>query len=86
MDVVLYFSAVWCGPCKSMSRTVKQLAQENPDIEFRKIDIDDDPTLAAQHGVRAMPTLIYLTDNQEVARVVGAQTVKQVATQLSLQE
>lgn len=83
-DQVLYFSAVWCAPCKVASSNVKRLKEKYPDIEFHKLDVDDDVKPAQLYQVRSVPTLVHLVDGKEVARVVGVRTVEDFAKELSL--
>lgn len=68
---VLYFSAPWCGPCKMLSPIVDELTAVYRDVEFIKINIDDDSELAKKHSVRAVPTLLSLDGDTEVGRIVG---------------
>ncbi|CAN8102485.1 unnamed protein product [Discula destructiva] len=48
--------ATWCGPCKMIAPKIAQWSNEYPEVHFVKIDVDDNPELAAEHGVKAMPT------------------------------
>lgn len=60
--------ASWCGPCKMLTQ---QLDQRGIKIEVN--DIDEDSSLARQHGVRGVPTILILNDDgTEVERFVGA--------------
>jgi len=69
MKKILYFSAPWCGPCQMFGPVMEQIGQIVP---VEKINVDDNPTLAATYNVRSVPTTIILRDNQEVQRFVGA--------------
>ena len=73
-DVVLVdFYADWCGPCALLEPTVAAIA-ENTDAAVAKVDIDEHQGLAAQYGVRSVPTLLLFADGTQVEQVVGAQS------------
>lgn len=61
---LLQFKAVWCNPCKMQTKEF----EENPvDVELVAIDIDeDDNDLSTQYGIRSIPTMILVGDNDEV--------------------
>jgi thioredoxin 1 len=72
MKKILYFSAAWCGPCKTLGPIIESLAGQ---INYEKIDVDNNQDLSIQYGVRNIPTLILLDENGEVKdRKVGLQT------------
>ena len=64
--------AEWCGPCKMVAPHFAKWAEENPDITFVKIDVDESEDLAASLGISAMPTFIFFKNGTEVDRVQGA--------------
>lgn len=63
--------APWCGPCKYLSPIIDKLAEENPEVKVIKVNVDESGELAANFGVRNIPTVIYFKDEDEVERVVG---------------
>ena len=70
--VLVDFYADWCGPCKSIGPIVEELANEyDGKLDVRKVDVDDNPGLAGQLGIRGIPTLILFKDGQPVETVVG---------------
>ncbi len=72
-DVVLVdFYADWCGPCQLLEPVVEQVAAET-DGTVAKVDIDADQELAAEYGVRGVPTLLLFADGEPVERLVGMQ-------------
>lgn len=67
------FYADWCGPCKIMKPIFDKIAPEyKGKIEFKKIDVEVDNTMASKFGVLSIPTFVILKDNVEIARKIGA--------------
>ncbi|MBD9220116.1 MAG: thioredoxin [Clostridiales bacterium] len=70
--VLLDFWAAWCGPCKMVSPLVDEIALENADIKVGKINVDEQPELAAKFGVMSIPTLVVMENGKEINRSIGA--------------
>ena len=64
-------SAGWCGPCKMLGPTMASLNSEGFAVD--KVDVDSNPDLASQYGVRSIPTVILIKNGKEVSRKVGNQ-------------
>ena len=72
--LVLNFWASWCGPCKMFSPIVDEFAQENQGkVKVGKINIDDEPELAAQFRVMSIPTAMLFENGQVKETLVGVQ-------------
>jgi len=72
-DVVLTdFHADWCGPCKMLEPIVATLAEETSAV-VAKVDVDANQQLAAQYGVRGVPTMVLFAHGQQVQEIVGVQ-------------
>lgn len=67
---ILYFSATWCGPCKSLAPIINEIATSN-NISIEKIDIDENPNLVKDYSIRSVPTLIFEENNKELGRNIG---------------
>ena len=69
--VLVDFWASWCGPCRMLSPVVDQVAQERPGIKVCKVNVDQEPQLAAQFGVMSIPTLVVFKSGKAEATSVG---------------
>ncbi|MDD9910136.1 MAG: thioredoxin [Ahrensia sp.] len=71
--VVVDFWAEWCGPCKAIGPSLEELSDEMSDkVKIAKINMDENPDLAARYGVRSIPTLLMFKGGEPVAIQVGA--------------
>ena len=69
--VILDFWAEWCGPCQMIAPLVAQLCEKHPEITFCKVNVDDEPAIAAAYGIVSIPTLIKFKGGKEADRSVG---------------
>jgi thioredoxin 1 len=77
-DVVLVdFYADWCGPCQMLEPVVETVAAET-DAAVAKVDVDANQPLAAEYGVRGVPTLVLFSDGEQVEEIVGVQREDQL--------
>lgn len=71
--LVVDFWATWCGPCRAISPIVEEIASEyEGKAEVVKCNVDDCDEIAAQYGIRSIPTLLFFKGGQVVDRLVGA--------------
>lgn len=76
--VLVDFWAVWCGPCQMMAPILHELETEMPDVQIGKVNVDEQMDLARQFRVVSIPTLIIFKNGQEVQRMVGVTSKKEL--------
>lgn len=73
VPTVVDFWAEWCGPCKMIGPSLEELSEEMAGaVKITKLNIDENPDLAAQFGVRSIPTLLLFKDGEPASMEVGA--------------
>ena len=70
--VLLDFWASWCGPCRMLSPIVDEVAEERTDVKVGKVNVDEQPELAAEFGVMSIPTLLLFENGKLTRQAVGA--------------
>ena len=79
IPLLVDFWASWCGPCRMMAPEFeKAAAQLEPRIRLLKVSTEEAPNLAAELGIRSIPTLALFAGGQEVARQAGAMPARSI--------
>ena len=70
--VLVDFWAPWCGPCKAVAPVLEEIANENSNVVIAKMNTDENPNTASQHGIMSIPTMMIFKNGEIVDRLVGA--------------
>ena len=80
--VLLDFYADWCGPCRMVGPIVSEIANERNDVKVGKINVDEQPELAAQFQVMSIPMLAVIKNGKLENQVVGYRSKEQIEAML----
>jgi len=82
MIEVIKFGAEWCGPCRMMKPAISQIQEKYADdieVKITDIDVDVNPELGKEYGVRNIPMIVFLKDNVITEKKVGVLSVTEIA-------
>jgi len=78
------FWAAWCGPCRAIAPVLEELAQASKGgVTLAKVNVDEQPALAARYGIRSIPTILFVKDGKVADQVIGAVPKAQVQAKLA---
>ena len=74
IPVLVDFWATWCGPCKMLAPTIAKIAEEKAGtVKVCKLDVDEEPEIAAKYRISSIPTLKVFKNGEVVKSSVGVQ-------------
>ena len=81
--VLIDFWASWCGPCRMLSPTISEIAEEYKDkVKVGKVNVDEEEDLAAMFGVSSIPMLVVMKNGKVVNSSVGVRPKDQIVNMI----
>ena len=81
--IIVDFWAEWCGPCKLLSPILEEVSNIL-DIKIYKVNVDENPSLAGQFGIKSIPTIVIFDDGVRVKEVVGLRPKEEIIEKLTV--
>jgi len=82
--VLIDFWAEWCVPCKKIEPIIEELSEEFKNhVKFLRLNVDENPSIAYEYGIRGIPTLVLFKDGKPVDRIVGLTSRKELSEKIT---
>lgn len=81
--IIVDFWAEWCGPCKLLSPILEEVSNIL-DIKIYKVNVDENPSLAGQFGIKSIPTIVIFDDGVRIKEVVGLRPKEEIIEKLTV--
>ena len=82
--VLVDFWAAWCGPCQMLLPIMDEVAEETGDVKVCKVNVDEEPELAAQYKVMTIPTLVLIKNGTVLKTTVGVRPKTEILEMLNV--
>lgn len=80
--VIVDFWAEWCGPCKVLAPILEEISEERK-VKIYKVNVDENPSLAGQFGIKSIPTMVVFENGIRVDQVVGLRPKEEIKEKLA---
>ena len=81
--VLVDFWAEWCGPCKMLTPTINEVADDYKDkAVIGKLNVDENPNIASEYGIRSIPSLLFFKDGKVQKQIMGAVSKEEISSAL----
>jgi len=77
-SLIIKVEAPWCGPCKAMAKNM--VGWDETNYPIKTLDVDEEPELAQELGIRSVPIFIFYKDGIEVKRITGSTSLETIKT------
>ena len=81
--VIVDFWAEWCGPCRMIAPILEEVAADHDEIVVAKLNVDENPSTAAQYGITSIPTMNVFSGGKVVKQIIGAKPKAALLADLS---
>lgn len=72
--VVVLFSADWCGPCRQVKPGLEGIAEQHPEIDGGKLNVDENPVTTAKYNIQSIPTMVVFQKGKVAKTITGAKS------------